>query len=37
MPETVVVETPDGRKHDVLHLCVSVLEALTANREYFQV
>jgi hypothetical protein len=37
MPETVVVETPDGRMHDVLHLCVSVLEALTANREYFQV
>ncbi len=25
--ETVVVATPDGKKHDVLHLCVSVLEA----------
>jgi hypothetical protein len=37
MPETVVVETPDGKKHDVRHLCVSVLEALKANQEYFQV
>lgn len=37
MPETVVVETPDGRKHDVLHVCVSVLEALKRERELFQV
>lgn len=36
-PDTVVVETPDGRKHDVLHLCVSVLRALSARPEYFQV
>jgi hypothetical protein len=26
-PETVVVETPDGMKHDVLHVCMSVLES----------
>lgn len=37
MPETVVVQTPDGKKHDVLHVCRSVLHALSSNREYFQV
>lgn len=37
MPETVVVETPDGRKHDVLHVCMSVLDALNGHREFFQV
>jgi hypothetical protein len=35
--ETVVVATPDGKKHDVLHLCVSVLEALYREREFFEV
>lgn len=35
--ETVVVETPDGEKHDVLHICVSVLDALKEHREFFQV
>ena len=37
MPETVVVETPDGAKHDVLHLCLTVLAALIENREFQQV
>ncbi|MCW4460456.1 hypothetical protein OK349_01965 [Sphingomonas sp. BT-65] len=37
MPETVVVETPDGTKHDVLHVCRSVLKSLGENPEYFQV
>lgn len=37
MPETVVVETPDGRKHDVLHVCRSVFTALNERGEYFQV
>lgn len=37
MPETVVVKTPDGRMHDVLHLCVSVLDGLKGSREFFQV
>jgi hypothetical protein len=35
--ETVLVATPDGKKHDVLHLCVSVLEALYREREFFEV
>lgn len=35
--ETVVVETPDGKTHDVLHVCVSVLEALCGERDLFQV
>ena len=35
--ETVVVETPDGKKHDVLHVCTSVLAALKGHREFFQV
>lgn len=35
--ETVVVETPDGKKHDVLHVCVSVLDALAKEREFFLV
>jgi hypothetical protein len=37
MPETVVVETPDGKKHDVLHVCQSVLKALSERQEYLQV
>nr|WP_312164032.1 hypothetical protein [Brevundimonas diminuta] len=37
MPETVVVETPDGTKHDVLHVCLTVLTALIENREFQQV
>jgi hypothetical protein len=35
--ETVVVETPDGVKHDVLHICLSVLDALKGHRDFFQV
>ncbi|TYC78789.1 hypothetical protein [Novosphingobium sp. BW1] len=35
--ETVVVATPDGKKHDVLHVCVSVLESLYREREFFEV
>lgn len=35
--ETVVVETPDGKKHDVLHVCTSVLAALKGEPEFFQV
>jgi hypothetical protein len=35
--DTVVVATPDGEKHDVLQLCISVLEALYREREFFQV
>lgn len=35
--ETVVVTTPDGKKHDVLHLCVSVLTELYKEREFFEV
>lgn len=35
--ETVVVSTPDGKKHDVLHVCVSVLTALYKEPEFFQV
>jgi hypothetical protein len=35
--ETVVVATPDGKKYDVLHLCVSVLKALYKQREFFEV
>ncbi|WP_312780396.1 hypothetical protein [Brevundimonas sp.] len=37
MPETVVVETPDGTKHDVLHLCTSVLAELTDDLDFFRV
>ncbi len=37
MPETVVVETPDGAKHDVLHTCGRVLDALQKQREFFEV
>jgi len=37
MPETVVVETPDGTRHDVLHVCRTVLSALSGRREYFEV
>lgn len=35
--ETVVVATPDGKRHDVMHVCVSVLEALYTEREFFEV
>lgn len=35
MHETVVVQTPDGEKHDVLHLCKSVLASLKGNPEFF--
>jgi hypothetical protein len=35
--ESVVVSTPDGKKHDVLHVCVSVLEAVCREREFFEV
>lgn len=35
--ETVMVATPDGKTHDVLHLCVSVLEALYRERGFFEV
>lgn len=34
--ETVVVATPDGKKHDVLHICVSVLAGLYSEQEFFQ-
>jgi hypothetical protein len=34
--ETVVVSTPDGGKHDVLHVCVSVVAALYKERDFFQ-
>lgn len=37
MPETVVVETPDGTKHDVLQVCLTVLAALIENRDFQQV
>lgn len=37
MPETVVVTTPDGVKHDVLHTCFSVLEKIESTSELFQV
>ncbi|MDJ0643138.1 MAG: hypothetical protein QNJ15_09990 [Erythrobacter sp.] len=36
-PKTVVVETPDGRKHDVLHTCNSVFSSLMSVDEFFQV
>lgn len=35
--ETVVVATPDCKKHDVLHICMSVLAALNEEREFFEV
>lgn len=37
MPETVVVATPDGRKHDVLHTCMAVLQSLENHREFFAI
>lgn len=37
MPESVVVETPDGRLHDVPHLCARVFKDLCAVTEFFQV
>lgn len=36
-PETIVVETPDGKKHDVLHVCVSVLKSLMTSPQFFRV
>lgn len=37
MRETVVVEMPDGTRHDVLHLCTSVLDALIGDPDFFKV
>ena len=37
MPEAVVVETPDGRLHDVPHLCARVFKALCSDTELSQV
>ena len=37
MPDTVVVETPDGHTHDVLHICIFVLRSLEDHREFFRV
>ena len=37
MAETIVVETPDGMKHDVLHVCTTVLAALFKNTQFHQV
>ena len=37
MPEAVVVETPEGRLHDVPHLCARVFKALCSDTELFQV
>jgi hypothetical protein len=36
-PNSIVVTTPDGRKHDVLHTCRSVFASLIADEEFFQV
>lgn len=35
--ETIMVETPDGQKHDVLHVCRAVLKGLKANTHFQQV
>ncbi len=35
--EAVVVATPDGKRHDVLHICVSALAALYKEREFFEI
>jgi hypothetical protein len=37
MKETVVVTTPDGNKHDVLHTCMSVLEKIEITEDFFHV
>lgn len=37
MPDAVVVKTPDGRLHDVPHLCACVFKALCSDTELFQV
>lgn len=37
MPETVVVTTPDGNKHDVLQTCLAVLKQIEGTTELFQV
>ena len=34
---SIVVTTPDGRKHDVLYTCKSVFASLMAQEEFFQV
>ena len=36
-PECIVVETPDGKNHDVLHVCTSVLKSLMRSPQFFQV
>lgn len=35
--QTVFVATPHGKRHDVLHVCVSVIAELYRKREFFQV
>lgn len=37
MPEAVVLETPDGRMHDVPHLCARAFKSICSTREFFQV
>ena len=37
MPETIVVETPDGTNHNVLHVCLMVLAALMDNSQFQQI
>lgn len=37
MAETIVVQTPDRVKHDVLHVCTTVLAALIDNRQFQEV
>lgn len=37
MPEAVIVETPEGRLHDVPHLCARVFKALCSDTELFKV
>ncbi len=36
-PETVIVTTPDGEKHDILSTCFLVLEQIESTTELFQV
>lgn len=37
MQDAVVVKTPDGEMHDVLHVCSHVLYSLESHQEFFQV
>ena len=37
MSETVIVTTPDGIKHDILHTCGTVLVSLESETEFFHV